>query len=146
MKKSFLVFLLCFVLMFAVAAVSAQDAEPVEEAVDGFKVTYLENDCLAEVPVDEKMYAAGDEVTALFEPVAYKDYLIFFGWDVDGDGVADLGYNFDKFIMPEKDAELKAICIGMGGGSADTTCKGCGLQGPKPGTGLKSFSPAPYGF
>ena len=140
MKKSFLVFLLCFVLMFAVAAVSAQDAEPVEGAVDGFKVTYLENDCLAEVPTDEKTYAAGEEVTALFEPVAYKDYLIFFGWDLDDDGIADLGYNFDKFTMPEKDAELKAICIGAGGGSAGKTCKDCGLRGPKPGPGLSTFS------
>ena len=165
--KKFLIFALCFVLMFAVAAVSAQDAEPaeaVEEAVeevveepveepaeeedadasaaDGFKVIYLENDCLAEVPTDENTYAAGDEVTALFEPVAYKDYLIFYGWDIDDDGVADLGYNYDKFTMPEKDAELKAICIGFAGGS---TCEGCHLHGPRPSHSFSSFSGSPYG-
>ena len=161
MKKSILIFALCFVLMFAVAAVSAQDAEPaeaVDEAVEetveetaeeeapaaeGFKVTYLENDCLAEVPTDENTYAAGDEVTALFEPVAYKDYLIFYGWDIDDDGVADLGYNFDKFTMPEKDAELKAICIGFAGGGS--TCKDCHLHGVRPGNSLSSFSGSPYG-
>ena len=70
MKKSILVLALCFVMLFAVAAVSAQEAEvPAEEPVAeeavaeepaGFKVTYLENDCLAEVPTDENAYAAGD--------------------------------------------------------------------------------------
>lgn len=148
MKKSILILALCFVLMFAVAAVSAQDAEPVaeepvaeetvleeetEESAEepvGFKVTYLENDCLAEVPTDENAYAAGDEVTVLFEPVQYKDYLVFYGWDIDDDGWADFGYNFDKFIMPEKDVELKAICIAVSWGSA---CPGCHLHG-KPGS------------
>ena len=125
MKKSILVLALCFVMLFAVAAVSAQ------EAGEGFTVTYLENDCLAEVPTDEAKYAAGKEVTVLFEPVAYKDYLIFYGWDIDDDGIADFGYNYNKFNMPEKDVELKAICIGaVGGGS---TCKGCHLHGmPRP--------------
>ena len=75
MKKSILILALCFVMLFAVAAVSAQD----------LTVTYLENDCLAEVPTDEALYAAGDEVTVLFEPVKYKDYLIFYGWDWDDD-------------------------------------------------------------
>ena len=154
MKKSILVLVLCFVLMFAVAAVSAQEAEvPAEEPAaeepvaeepaaeeaaaeepaaesEGFKVTYLENDCLAAVPTDENAYAAGDEVTVLFEPVQYKDYLIFFGWDIDGDGVADFGYNYDKFAMPENDVELKAICLGAGGGGK--TCKGCHLHGNPP--------------
>ena len=137
MKKSILVLALCFVMLFAVAAVSAQEAEvPAEEPVAeeavaeeaaGFKVTYLENDCLAEVPTDENAYAAGDEVTVLFEPVQYKDYLIFYGWDINNDGVADFGYNYDKFKMPESDVELKAICIGAAWGGK--TCKGCHLHG-----------------
>ncbi len=146
MKKSILILALCFVLMFAVAAVSAQEPAPAEEPVAeepvadeaveetaeepaGFKVTYLENDCLAEVPTDENAYAAGDEVTVLFEPVQYKDYLVFYGWDIDDDGWADFGYNFDKFTMPEEDVELKAICIGVSWGSS---CPGCHLHG-KPG-------------
>ena len=160
MKKSILILALCFVLMFAVAAVSAQDAEvpaeePVaeeavqEEAVEetaeepaGFKVTYLENDCLAEVPTDENAYAAGDEVTVLFEPVAYKDYLIFYGWDIDDDGIADYGYYYDKFNMPEKDVELKAICIGASWGG--DTCKGCHLHGNPGESSFGTFTPIPY--
>ena len=117
MKKSILVLALCFVMMFAVAAVSAQDF---------YTVTYLENDCLAEVPTDDSTYAAGSEVTVLFEPVKYKDYLIFYGWDINDDGIADFGYNYKTFEMPEQDVELKAICIGAAGGS---TCKGCHLHG-----------------
>ncbi|MBQ6503952.1 MAG: hypothetical protein IJI57_08595 [Flexilinea sp.] len=136
MKKSILVLALCFVMLFAVAAVSAQ------EAAEGFTVTYLENDCLAEVPTDEAKYAAGDEVTVLFEPVAYKDYLIFYGWDIDDDGVADFGYNFNKFNMPEKDVELKAICIGAYAGGS--TCTGCHLHGKPGAVKLNSFSYEPY--
>ena len=147
MKKSILVLALCFVMLFAVAAVSAQEAEvpaeePVAEEAAGFKVTYLENDCLAEVPTDEASYAAGDEVTVLFEPVKYKDYLIFYGWDIDDDGVADFGYNFNKFNMPEKDVELKAICIGASWGS---TCKGCHLHGKPGAVKLNTFTPVAYG-
>ena len=134
MKKSILILALCFVMMFVVAAVSAQD--------EGFTVTYLENDCLAEVPTDEAKYAAGDEVTVLFEPVQYKDYLIFYGWDIDDDGVADFGYNYDKFEMPEEDVELKAICIGASWGGS--TCKGCHLHGTPNATKLNSFSYKPY--
>ena len=140
MKKSILVLALCFVMLFAVAAVSAQEAEvPAEEPVAeeavaeeaaGFKVTYLENDCLAEVPTDENAYEAGQEVTVLFEPVQYKDYLVFYGWDIDDDGWADFGYNYDKFTMPEEDVELKAICIGVSWGKS---CPGCHLHG-KPGS------------
>ena len=141
MKKSILILALCFVLMFAVAVVSAQDTEapaeePVAEEPAGFKVTYLENDCLAQVPTDEKAYAAGEEVTVLFEPVQYKDYLIFFGWDWDDDGVADYGYYYDNFNMPEKDVELKAICIAPVWGAAP--CPGCHLGGKAPATGLSS--------
>ena len=118
MKKSILILALCFVMLFAVAAVSAQDF---------YTVTYLENDCLAEVPTDDSTYAAGSEVTVLFEPVQYKDYLIFYGWDMNDDGIADFGYNYKTFEMPEEDVELKAICIGAYGGGA--TCKGCHLHG-----------------
>ena len=128
MKKSILILALCFVMLFAVAAVSAQD----------YKVTYLENDCLAEVPTDENSYLAGDEVTVLFEPVQYKDYLIFYGWDIDDDGIADFGYNYDKFEMPEEDVELKAICIGAYG-SGEKTCKHCGLIGRPQPYGLRVF-------
>ena len=162
MKKSILILALCFVLMFAVAAVSAQDAEPVaeepvaEETVleepaaeepaaeepAGFKVSYLENDCLAEVPVDENAYAAGDEVTVLFEPVQYKDYLIFFGWDIDDDGYADYGYYYDKFNMPEEDVELKAICVGAAWGSS---CSGCHLHGKPANAGLQDYVPVAFG-
>ena len=144
MKKSILILALCFVLMFAVAVVSAQDTEapaeepvaeePVAEEPAGFKVTYLENDCLAQVPTDEKAYAAGEEVTVLFEPVQYKDYLIFYGWDWDDDGVADYGYYYDKFNMPEEDVELKAICIAPVWGAAP--CPGCHLHGTAPATSL----------
>lgn len=143
MKKSILILALCFVMLFAVAAVSAQEAEvpaeePVqEEAAGSYTVTYLENDCLAEVPTDENSYAAGDEVTVLFEPVQYKDYLIFYGWDIDDDGIADFGYNYDKFEMPEEDVELKAICIS--GYSSGKTCKNCGLTGRPNPYGLQTF-------
>ena len=147
MKKTIHVLALCFVMLLAVAAVSAQEAEvpaeePVAEEAAGFKVTYLENDCLAEVPTDENAYAAGDEVTVLFEPVQYKDYLIFYGWDIDDDGVADFGYNFNKFNMPEEDVELKAICIGASWGS---TCKGCHLHGKPGAVKLNTFTPVAYG-
>ena len=152
MKKSILILALCFVLMFAVAVVSAQDTEapaeepvaeePVAEEPAGFKVTYLENDCLAEVPTDEKAYAAGEEVTVLFEPVQYKDYLIFYGWDWDDDGVADYGYYYDKFDMPEKDVELKAICIAPVWGAA--SCPGCHLGGKPAASGLSTFTYTPY--
>lgn len=140
MKKSVLILALVFVMMFAVAAVSAQEAASEEPA--GFKVTYNANECLAEVPTDETAYAAGDEVTVLFEPVQYKDYLIFYGWDIDDDGVADFGYNYDKFQMPEEDVELKAICVGAAWGGS--TCKGCHLHGtPRP-IQLNVFDYEPY--
>ena len=126
MKKSILILALCFVMLFAVAAVSAD-----------YTVTYLENDCLAEVPTDENSYLAGDEVTVLFEPVQYKDYLIFYGWDIDDDGIADFGYNYDKFEMPEEDVELKAICIGAYAGGS--TCKGCHLHGTPSPWSLSTF-------
>lgn len=118
MKKTIHILALCFIMLFAAASVSAQETEipaegpAAEGSADGFKVTYLENDCLALAPADNNAYAAGTEVTVLFEPVRYKDYLIFYGWDMNNDGIADFGYNYNKFIMPENDVEMKAICIG----------------------------------
>lgn len=138
MKKSILVLALCFVLMFAVAAVSAQEAE---QSASGYTVTYVENNCLAAVPTDENTYQAGDNVEVLFEPVQYKDYLIFHGWDINNDGIADFGYNFKNFTMPEGDVELKAICIGAYAGGP--TCRGCHLHGiPR----WPVFTPAPFWF
>ena len=129
MKKSILVLALCFVMLFAVAAVSAQDF---------YTVTYDGNNCLAEVPVDENTYAGGTEVTVLFEPVKYKDYLIFYGWDINDDKIADFGYSYDKFPMPDMDVTLKAICVPAYGGSS--TCTGCHLHGRPNAPKLQTFT------
>ena len=118
--KRFVVLMLCLCLCMAVSAVYA------DEAAEGFKVTYDANECLASVPEDAAVYAAGDEVTVLFEPVEYKDYLIFFGWDMDGDGVADFGYDYKTFEMPESDVELKAVCIGASYYGAGRPAPQCG--------------------
>ncbi len=75
-----------------------------------YKVTYAGNNCLAKVPTDSKCYQLGDLVTVLFEPVEYMQSLIFNGWDMDGDNVADFGYYYPTFAMPNRDVELKAIC------------------------------------
>lgn len=75
-----------------------------------YKVTYAGNNCLAKVPTDSKCYQLGDLVTVLFEPVEYMQGLIFNGWDMDGDNVADFGYYYPTFAMPNRDVELKAIC------------------------------------
>jgi hypothetical protein len=135
MKKSILILALCFVLMFAVAAVSADETA-------GHKVTYLPNNCLAEVPTDENTYAGGETVQVLFEPVKYKDYLIFYGWDIDDDGVADFGYNYDKFPMPDFDVELKAICVGASWGPS---CPGCHLHGIPRSWKLEDYTPVTFG-
>ncbi len=76
-----------------------------------YKVTYTGNNCLAKVPTDSKCYQLGDLVNVLFEPVEYMQGLIFNGWDIDGDNVADFGYNYPTFAMPGYDVELKAICF-----------------------------------
>ena len=190
MKKSILILALCFILMFAVATVSAQEAEtpaeetveeiiaeeePLEEAVleepsaedaavdepaeetaaeetsapacekpadsAAFTVTYYENNCLAKVPADCNSYAAGDEVTVLFEPVEYLDYKTFFGWDMNDDGIADFGYSYDKFTMPEENVELKAICVAPSWGR--TTCQDCHLHGVYVDQGLQTFEIVP---
>ncbi len=169
MKKIVCLLALCFILAFAVAAVSAQEAETpaddvvVEEIVPevsaadpvcekpGFKVTYLGNNCLAEVPADDKSYAAGETVTVLFEPVKYMDYKVFYGWDMNDDGIADFGYSYKTFAMPDKDIELKAICVAPSwvGSSA---CSGChiswphGHHGHHGYSGLHTFTIVPFGL
>ena len=75
-----------------------------------YKVTYAGNNCLAKVPTDNKCYQLGDLVSVLFEPVEYMQSMIFNGWDMDGDNVADFGYYYPTFAMPNRDVELKAIC------------------------------------
>lgn len=117
MKKSILAFVLIMLLAVFCAAAAEDGA--------GYKVTYLENDCLAQVPTDETVYQQGDNVTVLFEPVAYKDYLIFYGWDMNNDGVADFGYSYKNFTMPANDVELKAICISPSYQQAPDPCYSC---------------------
>ena len=73
-------------------------------------VKYIGGSCLAKVPTDNKCYKKGDKVTVLFEPVEYVQGLIFNGWDRDGDGIADHGYYYNSFTMPDRDVELYAIC------------------------------------
>ena len=104
MKKIIFV-LLCVCLLAATTAVFA-DGEK-----EGYTVTYYKNNCLALVPEDETVYQYGDEVEVLFEPVEYMNGLIFYGWDMNDDGVADFGYSYRYFDMPKKDVKLKAICI-----------------------------------
>ena len=76
----------------------------------GFTVKYLGNNCLSVVPTDNNVYQPGDKVTVLFDPVAYIPGLIFNGWDMDGDGVANFGYYYYTFTMPNRNVELKAVC------------------------------------
>ena len=76
----------------------------------GFTVKYLGNNCLSVVPTDNNVYQPGDKVTVLFDPVAYIPGLIFNGWDMDGDGVANFGYYYYTFTMPNHNVELKAVC------------------------------------
>ena len=105
MKRS-LIIVLCLCLLLSVSVAFADETE-------GYKVTYKANNCLASVPEDETVYQEGDEVTVLFDPVEYLDYLVFFGWDINDDGIADFGYNHKNFDMPAEDVELKAICIAV---------------------------------
>ena len=93
-----------------VTGVSGQ-IDPSSIPEGGFSVHYIGNDCLLQVPEDLQTYLPGSTVTVLFEPVEYKDGLIFYGWDGNGDGAADFGYNYNTFMMPNENVELKAICI-----------------------------------
>ena len=110
--KKFLLLFVVFCLLFSAMAVYADTCATTPEEPKGpFKVTYEANDCLAAVPCDGGEYMAGADVTVLFEPVQYKDNLLFYGWDWDNDGIPDFGYKYNTFKMPEKDVTMKAICI-----------------------------------
>lgn len=84
-----------------------------QPAKSGYTVTYVGGSCLAKVPTDNKTYRGGETVTVLFEPVEYMQGQIFNGWDINNDGVADFGYYYNTFTMPDTDVELKAICYGQ---------------------------------
>ena len=107
--KKIVLFAVCLCMLVTASAVFADGTE--SAAAEGYKVTYVENDCLGSVPTDENVYQKGDKVTVLFDPVTYTDNQIFYGWDMNDDGIADFGYAYNTFTMPENDVELKAICI-----------------------------------
>ncbi len=90
------------------AAAPAPTATPTPRAC--YKVKYVGSYCLNRVPTDNKCYQPGDMVTVLWEPVEYMPGLIFNGWDMGADGVADFGYSYPTFVMPAHDVELQAIC------------------------------------
>ncbi len=130
MKKALVMLTLIFALMVSAVAFAQDDAS--------YSVVYNANDCVAEVPTDGNSYAAGDEVTVLFEPIAYKDYLVFYGWDINDDGIADFGYNYKTFTMPAENVELKAVCLTA---YAAPSCSGCHLHGvPAQYYGIRSFT------
>ena len=150
--KKFLLAILCICLLTAVSVAAADNT-------DGYKVQYLKNNCLAEVPEDDNVYQYGEEVTVLFEPVQYMNNLIFYGWDMNDDGVADFGYAYRNFTMPKHDVQLKAICISQSySAPAPQPHHGPhpGPWGPKPGPGPRPgpgpnpgpgpFRPAPPPF
>lgn len=121
--KKLLFAVLCVCLLAGVCAAAADDAE-------GYKVEYDGNYCLSVVPTDDKAYQYGENVTVLFEPVEYMGG-IFHGWDMNDDGVADFGYAYRNFKMPNHDVKLKAICItAYYGPSAPDTCNGCPVPPP----------------
>ena len=86
------------------AAAPAPTATPTPRAC--YKVKYVGSYCLNRVPTDNKCYQPGDMVTVLWEPVEYMPGLIFNGWDMGADGVADFGYSYPTFVMPAHDVEL----------------------------------------
>ena len=106
MKKSLLLFVV-FCLLFSAMAVSADTCATAPAEPKGpFTVTYEANNGLAAVPCDGAEYMAGDAVTVLFDPVQYKDNLLFYGWDWDNDGIPDFGYEYNNFKMPEKNVRI----------------------------------------
>ncbi len=107
--KKLVLFVVCVCLLALTCVCFADGTEAA--ASDGYTVTYIENNCLGSVPTDETVYQKGDKVTVLFDPVTYTDNQIFYGWDMNGDGIADFGYAYNTFTMPENNVELKAICI-----------------------------------
>lgn len=135
MKKTFL-FLVVLCLLVSAMAVSADSCtkcekdvpcDPCTEECPKHKVTYDTNNCLVVAPIDCCEYSYAERVDVKFEPVQYKYGLIFYGWDWDNDGIADFGYNYSSFLMPDKDVTLKAICIPMYSGVAAPS--GCHLHG-----------------
>lgn len=135
MKKTFL-FLVVLCLLVSAMAVSADSCvkcekdtpcDPCTEECPKHKVTYDTNNCLVVAPIDCCEYSYAEKVDVKFEPVQYKTGLIFYGWDWDNDGIADFGYNYNSFLMPDKDVTLKAICIPMYSGPAAPG--GCHLHG-----------------
>ena len=125
MKKSiFILVVLC--LLISAMAVSADGCtgsycsncnsgkcDPCTQECPKHKVTYDTNNCLVVAPIDCCEYGYAERVNVLFEPAQYKTGLIFYGWDWDYDGVADFGYNYSSFLMPDHDVTLKAICVPM---------------------------------
>ena len=131
MKKSIL-FLVVLCLLVTAMAVSADSCfecgadKPCDHCTEEcpkHKVTYDTNNCLVVAPIDCCEYGYAERVEVKFQPAQYKTGLIFYGWDWDYDGVADFGYNYSSFLMPDHDVTLKAICIPMySGGPAPRGC------------------------
>ncbi|GAP41507.1 InlB B-repeat-containing protein [Flexilinea flocculi] len=129
MKKNFVVFLVLVVLFSTSFAASAEDcscpcqqgtvsvencescSNPCSKELGTYCVTYHPNNCLLSVPVDQNAYHYGDTVTVLFDPVLYKDGLIFYGWSHTPNGNANYGYAYNQFMMPAQNVDLYAICI-----------------------------------
>ncbi len=122
MKKSLLLFVV-FCLLFSAMAVSAATCDD-----DGtrYTVTYDIGNCLYVAPVDCNEYAYADKVTVLWEPVQYRNGLIFYGWDYDGDNIVDFGYENPSFYMPKHNVTMKAICIPQWMPKASPCCHPCG--------------------
>ena len=143
--KKFLLLFVVFCLLFSAMAVAADNTcTTTEPEVKGpFTVTYEGNYCLAAVPTDCDEYMAGDEVTVKFDPVQYMDNLLFYGWDWDNDGIADFGYEYNTFKMPENDVTMKAICISPWPVQAAET-EPEPAPAPAPAPVLPPFAPCPW--
>ena len=119
MKKQLIVLTLVLLLLLGITSmVTAQNCcpgapvdNPCYKELGTYCVTYHENNCLRAVPIDQKGYQYGDKVKVLFEPVIYRDGLIFYGWSHTRNGYANYGYNYDSFLMPAENVDLYAICI-----------------------------------
>ena len=82
-----------------------------------YRVTYAGNNCLAKVPIDNQCYQLGDLVTLRYEPVEYLPGQLFYGWDMDGDGEAEVGFNYPTFAMTNRDVVLNAVCYPVNQGN-----------------------------
>lgn len=112
----------------------------------GFSVTYDGSYCLTKVPTDGNLYQPGDKVKVLFDPVEYVPGFIFYGWDADGDGVADYGYAYDQLTMPNRNVTLTAICYMPQPQYPDTVTRPepDPVQRPQPDPGNTLFPPGNY--